>query len=507
MKVEHNRGPRAVRRALLAPAAAIALAGCGGPAAAPVGAPPPPPVVVVAAVARDVPVYLDEIGRCVASESVVVMPRVTGAVASVTVKDGADLAAGAPLFLVDPRPYEARLAEARARQKAAEAATEQSRSARASAAAHVTTAKSKRDQARAQVTVARAMADAAAGEAEAAASDAARARADRERMEALGTSGAVSQQDLARMRTDASAAEAKLAAARQRVGAAEAQAIEAQAAQASAEQGIAEAEAQLLEVDARIESSLAEVQQAVAAVETARLDTEFCSIASPIAGRAGNRRVDVGSVVTANVTALLSIQRTDPIHVEFSVPEKDLAAIQRAMAARTLKAEVRLPDDETPREGNVTFLDSAVEAGTGTVRLRVTLANADAHLWPGRFARVRMLLDTLRGAVLVPAAATQVSAFGPIVYVLKPGKDPATGAPITTADLRPVTVGQRQGDQVVLVRGVEVGEPVIVERSMLVYPGARVTVVEPPRPPGGAPPGTPGASKETPTEKPAGGAR
>jgi RND family efflux transporter MFP subunit len=493
------------------------VAGCGRKPPAEAATLPPAPVTTAKAVARDVPVYLDEIGRCVPSESVVVMPRVTGSVASVVVKDGAVLAVGDPLFTIDPRPYEARRAEARARHTATLAAVTQVKAARASAAAHVGAVQSKRDQARAQVTVAKAMADAAQGEATAAEADAARAAADRDRMESMGSSGAVSQQDLARMRTDLSSAEAKLAAARRRVQAAQAQALEATAALASSEQEILEAEAQLAEAEARIASADAEVLQAAAIVATAQLDVDFCNVTALIAGRAGRRLVDVGSVVTANATPLLSIQRTDPIYVEFSVTEKDLSAVQRQMAARTLKAEVRLPDASEPREGDITFLDNAVEPGTGTARVRVTVANADARFWPGRFARVRLLLDTLPGAVLVPAAAPSVSALGTAVYVVKDGKDPKTGAPIRVAEMRPVKVGQRQGDLVVLESGVAAGEPVIVERSFLVFPGAQVLEVQPPAPgPGGAPGAGPGgppatapapAPAQDPASKPEGAAR
>jgi multidrug efflux system membrane fusion protein len=469
----------------------LALTCCGrAPEAGPTAF-PPAPVTTTPAIARDVPVYLDEIGRCVATESVIVTPRVTGSVAKVEVKDGADLKVDAPLFTIDPRPYEMRLAEAKAREAATTASVSEVRAARTSAVARVETAKSKRDQARAQVTVSKSLADAAEGEASAAASDAAQKAADRDRMEAMGTSGAVSQQDLARVRTEATAAASRSAAAKQRVAAAEAQAQENRAAEASAAQGIVEAEAQLAEADARIVSAEADVLEAKAAVASAQLDVEFCSVKAPIAGRAGHRLVDVGSVVTANVTPLLSIQRVDPIYVEYTITEKELTAVHKYMGGSTLKAEVRLPDAPEPREGDVTFLDNAVDPTTGTVRLRVTVPNADARFWPGRFVRVRMLLATLPGAVMIPAAAPQDSAFGKIVLVAKDVNDPKTG-PGTIADMRPVKLGQLHGDLVVVESGLQAGDPVIVERSFLVFPSAPVRVV-PPAPPGAGPPGAPGA--------------
>ncbi|HXY08760.1 MAG TPA: efflux RND transporter periplasmic adaptor subunit, partial [Terriglobales bacterium] len=114
------------------------------------------------------------------------------------------------------------------------------------------------------------------------------------------------------------------------------------------------------------------VEAAEAALETAKLNLEYCYIHSPIDGRAGARLVDVGNVVQANTTSLLSIQRLDPIYANFTVTEGDLPAVQRQMSSGTLRAEVRLPGDSenAVRNGRVEFLDNAVQNGSGTVNLR-----------------------------------------------------------------------------------------------------------------------------------------
>lgn len=213
------------------------------------------------------------------------------------------------------------------------------------------------------------------------------------------------------------------------------------------------------------------VKQNRAAVEIARLDLEYCILHSPIDGRTGQRLVDVGNVVKANETSLLVIQRLDPIYADFSIAENNLSAVQRNMARQTLKVEVRLPDEPNmPREGKLTFLDNSVKDGSGTVKLRATVPNGDRRFWPGRFVKVRLILDIHRGAVLVPADAPQMSANGPYVYVVKPD---------FTAELRPVTVGQRQEDRVVIDRGLEPGERVVVQGQLRVTPGEKVRV-EPP---------------------------
>jgi len=106
-----------------------------------------------------------------------------------------------------------------------------------------------------------------------------------------------------------------------------------------------------------------------------------------------------------------------------------------------------------------------VQEGTGTVKLRATIANSDWHFWPGRFVKARLVLGTRQGAVLVPASATQTSAKGPFVYVVNGD---------STAELRPVTVGQRQGDLVAISSGLKGGERVVTAGQLGVTPGGKV---------------------------------
>ena len=216
----------------------------------------------------------------------------------------------------------------------------------------------------------------------------------------------------------------------------------------------------------------AQVRQNQAAVESARLNLEYTAIRSPIDGRAGHRLVDVGNVVTTNSTTLLTIERLDPIYADFTVTENDLPAVQRNSRGGELKVEVRLPDEpEKPVVGRLTFLDNSVQSSSGTVMLRATVPNADHRLWPGQFVNVRLVLATLPKAVLVPVAATQDSAKGPFVYVVKQD---------STAELRIIKLGQRQGDQIVVEQGVQPGERVVVTGQLGVMPGAKVRVDTPP---------------------------
>ncbi len=332
---------------------------------------PAPAVTVVTAVSQDVPVYLDEIGRTNASESVIVTPQLSGRITERSFEDGADLKKNQPLFTIDPRPFQAQL-----------------------------------DAAQAQLAQSKAALDLA--------------NTQLKMYESIADTKAVSAFDF-------------------------------------------ETKKNTVAVD------VAQVQAAQAAVENAQLNLEYCYVRSPIDGRAGSRLVDAGNVVQANTTSLLSIQRLDPIYADFTVAEGDLTEVRRQMAQGTLKTMVRTPSDDVKggRAGALTFLDNAVQNATGTVNLRATVPNPDHHFWPGQFVTVSLILATQKGAVLIPNEATQISQQGPFVYVVKSDD---------SAELRQVNLGQRQGDNVVVLKGVAAGERVILRGQLTVMPGAKVHV-------------------------------
>ena len=116
----------------------------------------------------------------------------------------------------------------------------------------------------------------------------------------------------------------------------------------------------------------------------------------------------------------------------------------------------------------LTFLDNAVQNATGTLNLRATVPNADQHFWPGQFVNVTLILATDKGAVLIPNQAAQISQQGAFVYVVKPDD---------TVELRQVTLGQRQGDDVVVTQGLADGERTVVTGQLAVVPGAKVRIV------------------------------
>jgi membrane fusion protein, multidrug efflux system len=363
---------------------------------------PPAPVSVVESVSRDVPTYLDEIGKSVAREVVSIQPQISGRITEIHFADGADIKIGDPLFTIDPRPFEADLQKAEANLAKDTALKKQ---AEANLMKDIVQTKN------AEIQV--------------------------ERYAKLVEQGVVSKEQFDQIKTNAEALNALVNADRAAIQSAE----------------------EAMRVDR-------------AAIETTKVQLGYCYIRSPINGRSGHRLVDLGNVVTPDSgTPLLVIERLDPIYADFTITQDNLSAVQQNMAQRTLRVEVRLPDEpDKPRIGEFTFLDNTVQDNTGTVKLRATVPNSDHRFWPGRFVKIRLVLGTKQGAVLVPAAAPQLSAKGPFVYVVKED---------STAELRPVTLGQRQGELVVIDKGLKAGERVVVNGHIAVTPGGKVRIEEP----------------------------
>lgn len=208
-----------------------------------------------------------------------------------------------------------------------------------------------------------------------------------------------------------------------------------------------------------------------AAIEQARINFDYCSIRSPIDGRASKRMVDVGNVVAANATQLLLIQRQDPIYVDFTIPESALPKVRSYLASGggSLKIQASFADDPAKnRTGEFNFLDSGVQQNSGTVRMRALLENKDRLFWPGQFVNVRILLDSLKDAVLVPNDALQIGANGPSIFIVKPDN---------TVELRLVKPGQRQGADLVISEGLKADETVVTTGQLGLAPGTKVAVV------------------------------
>lgn len=209
-----------------------------------------------------------------------------------------------------------------------------------------------------------------------------------------------------------------------------------------------------------------------AAVEIARLQLEFTEIRAPIDGRTGNMLVTPGNLVKANDTpALVVINETRPIHVAFSVPERNVADLKTRLARGPLSVTVSLPERPDKRlAGDVVFINNAVDTATGTIQLKAAFANRDELLTPGQFVRVAVILDTLTDALVVPTGAIQDGQKGSYVFVVRADM---------TVEPRPVTVGPADEGGTVVKSGLATGETVVTDGQLRLFPGARVQPQKP----------------------------
>lgn len=351
-----------------------AACGRGGPAGG--GAPPPPEVAVATAEAGRQPMVLEYAGRAAGSRDVEVRARVSGILLQRRYREGGAVRQGDRLFQIDPEPY------------------------RAAAA-----------QARAEVGVERAKLN--------------EARRQHDRVLPLFEKGLVSQ-----MNRD--------------------------------------------EAISNYEVAQANVAAAEARLRKAELDLGYTDVRAPIAGLTSHEARSEGSLVTAgsDSSLLTRIVQTDPLYVEFTLPESDAAALRAHLAepAAAVTAQLLL-ESGVPyaREAKLNFLDTSVEAGSGTVRARAVVDNPSGELVPGQFLRVRLEGVTLSG-VAVPRRAVMSSAMGSFVWVVGAGDK---------VELRPVTLGGNVGDRELIATGLQGGERVIVDGVLKVQPGVQVKFAQP----------------------------
>ncbi len=351
-----------------------AACGRGGPAGG--GAPPPPEVAVATAEAGRQPMVLEYAGRAAGSRDVEVRARVSGILLQRRYREGGAVRQGDRLFQIDPEPY------------------------RAAAA-----------QARAEVGVERAKLN--------------EARRQHDRVLPLFEKGLVSQ-----MNRD--------------------------------------------EAISNYEVAQANVAAAEARLRKAELDLGYTDVRAPIAGLTSHEARSEGSLVTAgsDSSLLTRIVQTDPLYVEFTLPESDAAALRAHLAepAAAVTAQLLL-ESGVPyaREAKLNFLDTSVEAGSGTVRARAVVDNPSGELVPGQFLRVRLEGVTLSG-VAVPRRAVMSSAMGSFVWVVGAGDK---------VELRPVTLGGNVGDRELIATGLQGGERVIVDGVLKVQPGVQVKIAQP----------------------------
>lgn len=232
------------------------------------------------------------------------------------------------------------------------------------------------------------------------------------------------------------------------------------------------AEQQLDDQAALVQQTMAIIQTDEATIANARLQLTYCRITAPISGRIGLRLVDQGNIVRANEpTGLAVITQLQPIALVFTIPQDDIARVQRRVAGKeTLQVEAFDRDfKQRLALGKLTAVDNQVDATTGTVRLKAEFTNEDGMLFPNQFVNARLLVDTRRDAIVVPSAAIQRGPTSMFVYVIKDDK---------TVEMRNVVPGPAEGGETTIESGLAPGEMVATDGLDKLQPGATVSLRE-----------------------------
>jgi membrane fusion protein, multidrug efflux system len=204
-----------------------------------------------------------------------------------------------------------------------------------------------------------------------------------------------------------------------------------------------------------------------AQIENAQLQLDYAQIKVPLDGIAGVRQVDAGNIIhQTDPNGLVVITAIDPAAVFFTLPQDQLAAVAQALARGEVPVEAYSRDGATKlATGKLAVLDNQINQATATLRLKALMPNPDRGLWPNAFVKARMLVETRKGAIVIPAVAVQRGPQGTYVY--------AVGAD-HVAQMKTVTIAMTTGDVAVVGSGLAGGEQVIVEGQNQVRPGGRV---------------------------------
>ena len=400
--------------------AVILLAGCSGSGQKTVSAQAPPTTVVVMDVASsDVPIFSEFAAQTYARDMVEVRGHVEGYIEKWNFRPGAEVNAGQTLYVLDLRPYDAAVQQARGNFHQSQADLE---------------------FARKQVTLLQAQANLASAQA-----NLVKAQQDVDRLTPLVKADAASQQEL-----DAAAA------------ALNANQANVDALKATVEQAGLSTRTQIASMEAKVEA-----QQA--ALNAAELNLRYGTIQAPIGGRVGDTLIPVGGLVTpSSAQPLTTIVPLDPIWVRFKVTESEYLSWTRqgGLPGADLPLTLSLADKSTfPSVGHIENSLNQVDPKTATLELQARFPNPRHTVLPGQFGRVRVQVAERKDAILIPQKAVQQLQSVQTVYTVGPGDK---------IEVKPVITGDRVGNSWIVEQGLQPGDRIVVEGQQKVRPGSRV---------------------------------
>jgi len=232
---------------------------------------------------------------------------------------------------------------------------------------------------------------------------------------------------------------------------------------------------------------VATVKADQAAIDSAKVQLAYATIASPIAGRTGIRQVDQGNIVhPGDQRGLVVITQLQPLSVVFTLPAQNLSEIHN-QTSHNDELEVLAVDRDNKTvidHGKLAAIDNQIDTTTGTILLKATFPNRELQLWPGQFVNTRLLLSVRKKGLVVPASVVQRGPTGAFAFVIKNDM---------SVEMRPVTVARIENDQALIDKGLEAGEQIVVDGQYKLQPGSRVKIQDSSKSATGRP-GTPKAS-------------
>jgi multidrug efflux system membrane fusion protein len=224
-----------------------------------------------------------------------------------------------------------------------------------------------------------------------------------------------------------------------------------------------------------VQQDAATVKEDQATIAQYALDIAYCHITAPVAGRVGLRLVDAGNYVTGSSSSGVAvITSTKPITIEFTVAQNDLGTVLTHFKDAAGKLQVTAYSSDNSAKlgiGELYAFSNQMTTSTGTVTLRATFPNDDEILFPNEFVNVRLLVETLQNAVLVPTSAILTGAPGDYVYLVDDQKQ--------TVSVHKVTLGPSDGKNTVIKDGLKDGDKVVTEGTDRLTDGARIKIAEP----------------------------